>query len=366
MRSRGAIPRIRAAGRRRFGAPVDRPAAACHDGPARARPAPAEGIAVTVLENLRWEPRWVSYLGCLRGCLRHLGLDLSDAWLYGGTGHAFALYVHDAVCPSGPTALDLRPIDALAGNLGIVIETAQGAGNGPRPTDAQQSAWDLARRALDAGRPCLGWELAIPEYYVVNGYDETGYYYSGPGTGEGAGPAPWQDLGRTGIGLAAMASVDVGEAADDATTVREALAYALLHAKHPAFDAEPEYGAGLDGYARWIEALANGTALEIGAAYNAVVWAECRVNAAAFLAEAAARLGGGAAPLLEEAGDRYETVAARLAAVAARFPFSPELPDRPLGADARAAAAIVDLCAARDEETEVLDLLPDIIEELGE
>ncbi|MBN2171368.1 MAG: hypothetical protein JW819_08615 [Candidatus Krumholzibacteriota bacterium] len=321
---------------------------------------------MTKLENLRWEPRWVSYLGCLKGCLRHLGRDLSDAWLYGGTGHAFALYVHDAVCPSGPTALDLRPILALSENLGIVTEAVHGAGNGPRPTGAQQAAWDLARRALDAGRPCVAWELEIPEYYVVHGYDETGYYYSGPNADEGAGPAPWQDLGRTGIGLAAMASVDAGEAADDATTVREAVAYALLHAKHSGFGTEPEYSAGLAGYDSWIAALEAGRALEIGMAFNAAVWGECRINAARFLAEAAERLDGGAAPRLREAGARYEAVAGRLAAVARCFPLSQELSDRPLGVDERTADAAADLRAARDEEAEALELLPDIIEALGE
>jgi hypothetical protein len=38
------------------------------------------------LRNLRWAPRWVSHLGCVKGCLDYLGLDISDAWLFGGTG----------------------------------------------------------------------------------------------------------------------------------------------------------------------------------------------------------------------------------------------------------------------------------------
>ena len=43
------------------------------------------------LENLKWQPRWISYLGCIEGCLDYLELDVSDAWLYGITGHAFAI-----------------------------------------------------------------------------------------------------------------------------------------------------------------------------------------------------------------------------------------------------------------------------------
>jgi hypothetical protein len=43
------------------------------------------------LANLNWQPRWNSYLGCVKGCLDYLNLDVSDAWLYGATGKAFSL-----------------------------------------------------------------------------------------------------------------------------------------------------------------------------------------------------------------------------------------------------------------------------------
>ncbi len=45
------------------------------------------------LENLRWNPRMVSHLGCIKGCLDYLGMDITDAWLFGGTGHAFIINI---------------------------------------------------------------------------------------------------------------------------------------------------------------------------------------------------------------------------------------------------------------------------------
>ncbi len=47
------------------------------------------------LENLRWRSRWTSHLGCVKGCLDYLNIDISDAWLYGATGHAFIINVAD-------------------------------------------------------------------------------------------------------------------------------------------------------------------------------------------------------------------------------------------------------------------------------
>ena len=45
------------------------------------------------LEHLRWKPRNVSHLGCIKGCLNYLGMEVSDAWLYGATGHAFVINI---------------------------------------------------------------------------------------------------------------------------------------------------------------------------------------------------------------------------------------------------------------------------------
>ncbi len=47
------------------------------------------------LENLRWKNRWTSHLGCIKGCLDYLNLDVTDAWLFGATGHAFIINVAD-------------------------------------------------------------------------------------------------------------------------------------------------------------------------------------------------------------------------------------------------------------------------------
>lgn len=47
------------------------------------------------LEHLRWKRHYVSHLGCIKGCLNYLGMEISDAWLFGGTGHAFIINIAD-------------------------------------------------------------------------------------------------------------------------------------------------------------------------------------------------------------------------------------------------------------------------------
>lgn len=74
------------------------------------------------IESLRWKPMWVSHLGCIRDCLDYLNFNISDAWLFGATGHAFIINMHEVVCPSGPTAWHTEMLFRLGKNIGYIIE----------------------------------------------------------------------------------------------------------------------------------------------------------------------------------------------------------------------------------------------------
>jgi hypothetical protein len=311
------------------------------------------------LQELQWSPKWVSHLGCIKGCTDCLGLDISDAWLYGATGHAFVINVHTELCPSGPTAWKTEKLFELGPNAGYKIDGIFGFKGGPDFPDVQKKAWEHAKQALDQGFPCYGWELEIPEFYVVYGYDEreeapAGYYYRGPGCKEGKGPKPWQELGDTGIGVLELYSLRPGQPADDGTTVKQALTFALEHAANPKEEISDDYRAGLKGYDNWIAALAEGKASDMGTRYNTGVWLECRQYAAGFLQEAQTRLAGRAGDLLGEAQNHYRIVAESLRQVAELYPWSHE-------ADDRSRAAVEALQAARAAEAAALETLPKII-----
>jgi hypothetical protein len=318
-------------------------------------------------ENLRWVPRWVSHMGCVKGCLDFLNLDISDAWLYGGTGHAFIINVHEGVCPSGPTAWMTEMLGRLGANLGYVVDCTFGSKSEPDFVEKQRLAWEHVKRAIDQGVPCYGWELDKPEFYVVQGYADgeadgrraAGYFYSGPGCDEGKGPKPWQELGDTEIGIIEMYSVASGEPADDTTAVREALSFALEHAENPDKWILPDYSSGLAGYDNWINAVEGGTADGFGMAYNAGVWNECRVFAVAFLKEARGRLGRPAAPF-DVAIEHYSVAAQNLQTVVDTFPFHGMEPGH-IEDSQRLQVAAACLRAAREAEGNGLVALESIV-----
>ena len=322
------------------------------------------------LESCQWTPRWVSHLGCIKGCLDFLGIEISEAWLYGGTGHAFVINLHEGVCPSGPTAWRTEKLFELGRNLGYRLDGVFGFKQQDDFPELQHRAWEHVKYEIDQGRPCYGWELEIPEFYVVYGYHEAGaasggYYYSGPGCDEGKGPKPWQDLADTGIGVLELYSVWPGETADDATTVKQALTFALEHAANPKAWIFEHYRAGLEGYDNWIRALQQGEASDMGMRYNTSVWLECRKNAVGFLAEAKERLAGQADAAFDEALAHYTAVSERLGQVAQIYPSSFESSAEDLlSVDDESQAAVEALKMAREAEAAGLRALETIIQAL--
>jgi len=309
--------------------------------------------------DARWKPMWISHLGCIKGCIDYLGLDVSDAWLFGATGHAFIINMHEVVCPSGPTAWNTEMVLNLGRNVGYASDVVFALRSHAGFVEKQELAWENTRRALDEGLPCYGWELDIPEFYVVYGYDDVGYYYSGAQCDEGKGPKAWQELGESETGVLEMYTVRPGQAADDVTTIKEALAFALEHAKSPARWTYPKYKAGLAGFDLWIHALEIGTADGFGMAYNSAVWAECRRFAVGFLAEAKERIGGKVAPLFDGAARCYGTVAQCLTKVSEIFPFPPKGED--VKDVERCAVALGHLRVAWEAEESGLDALQAIV-----
>ncbi len=316
------------------------------------------------LEGLRWKPKWTTHIGCLKGCLEYLDIEMSDAWLFGATGHAFVMNIHEQLCPSGPTAWKTQPLHELGHCAGYRMESITGHKSQKDFAEVQGRAWEAAKRAIDEGTPVYGWELDIPEYYVIHGYDETGYYFNGPLCGDGKGPKAWQELGDTGIGALEVHIVKRGEAKDDAAVVRQALEFAVAMRDNPEEWSRELYTmGGLAPYDAWIKAIEEGKAGGFGTAYNAVVWAECRTHARDFLVEAKTRLNGTCADLFDKAIESYTTVASSLSTIAKTFPFlntPDEEKEKHIKDAGRCRTALEQLRAAREAEESGLGTLEEI------
>lgn len=261
------------------------------------------------LKGLRIRQRSVERLGCIKGCLEYLGSDVSFPWLYGGTGHAFILSLDPGVDVSSPDSWDHQPQFDLGANLGYTVDGFSAWKPDAEDTfrQEQRRAWDFVRANIDRGVPCFGFELKqfYGGYWVIYGYDDVGYYYSG---WEEGGPLAWQKLGDLFVPLLEVRSVQLAEPAPAAKTVKDGLVHALRHAQNPPEWIDKGACSGLAAWDYWATALETGEAKRDHHTYNLQLWLECREMGAAFLQEAKLALPGRCDDLFDAAADSYRKV----------------------------------------------------------
>jgi len=293
------------------------------------------------LVGLRIRQRYVERLGCIKGCLKYLGREISFPWLYGGTGHAFIISLDPGVDVSSPDSWDHQPQFDLGPNLGYTINGFSVWKEEAEDTFAekQREAWDFVRANIDRGVPCFGFELKTMYggYWVIYGYDDVGYYYSG---WEEGGPLPWQKLGDQFVPVLEVRSVELCEPAPDAKVVKDGLTLALKHATDEEAWIDSQARSGAAAFAYWAEALEDGTAKRDHHTYNAQLWLECRKEAVAFLDEVRSRQPGRCDALLVQAAAHYATVCEKFRALIELHPGR-EKPDWQSTFASPEAAAIV-------------------------
>jgi len=300
---------------------------------------------------------WFSYLGALGGCLDYLSLPFSPEWLYGGTGMAFMMNMGADADPGSPVAwewLCVNPchehspgmVSRLGPSLGYQTRDVCGCLYGQaRDLDAaRERAWDLVRESIDQGLPCLGFELAHPEFFVITGYTDDAYTFLVPGQDGSetvAESGPWREIGPC-VQYIRVQAVLPGLPAPDEVVVREALC--AVTASMSGRPADGQFVTGLAGWDLWEAGLEQGLANSFGHRYNAACYAELRTQAVAFLREAKARLPGRADGLLDQAIGHYVDAADRLGAAQALHPFMDVEGERLRSEEA--AALICDAAAA--------------------
>ncbi len=325
---------------------------------------PNFGVKIAELPGLKWESKNLALLGCIKSCLNYLKKPVSDAWLYGATGYAFLISIHENVYSYSVGRWNKDRFYQLGKNIGYETEHIRGERVSGNFLAQQQQAWDAVRQAIDNGFPCYGIPLhSIPENDLIYGYDQCGYYYSGVGCESGAGPKIWKELGLT-DGYFDLRIVKSCKPAPEEKTIKDALNFAIEFSDGSNKWIGPEYKAGPAAYDQWINALEEGKADAFGAAFNPLVWSECRSYAAPFLIEAKGKIRTDLHPLFDEAIRHYQEAAENLQKVSALFPFFPmsaDLREANIKDKDRRRQAIVCLEAAKAAEVAGLDALQKIV-----
>jgi hypothetical protein len=263
------------------------------------------------MENLAQPPYETSLMGVVRGVFDHYEIEASTPWLYGATGHAFVVNIHEQLCPSGPYCWNGDGWVKLLENLGVTRKDL-GFFHAGSPLADRAAVEAKIREHLERGVVCSHLNM---DNQLIAGYDDHGLINRQPwGPDCPVTPArltwgSWDEWGEE-VHVTFYA-FERCEPADDRTAARASLEYAVDLYETPKAHTDEQYGMGPDGYANWITAVNDGHGGHHGAWWNATVWSECRKMASSYFTEIAERFPEAADPARDLAA-RYATLAGNL------------------------------------------------------
>ncbi len=257
---------------------------------------------------------WNTYMASLGAVLRVLGEDYAPAWLMGASGWAFRINVHKDLCPSAISVFDWA--DQLTES---VAQLGHGCTYVSRmwwedelQSERQQRAHVAILEGLERGIPAISWDMSIPEWELIVGYDAVARVYEFIScTGE-LGTLPCEKLGNRGTDPSLLSVTVVGEpnGRSRKEVVRRSLQIAVDHASERERMELPDYVNGLPAYTQWantIEPDYEGSVNWDWSAYYAAQWVGARCYARDYL-----RLLIGEYPALADAAETYAHLAKEL------------------------------------------------------
>jgi transcriptional regulator with XRE-family HTH domain len=229
-------------------------------------------------------------VGCIKSSLDYIGIHVSTGWL--SAPYAFMLNINDTVSFMGPENWsDNGCFDELIRNCGGIVKNFWAHKSDDKIIEKREEAWNMIRDSIDKGLPCYAWEMDKSLYYLIAGYDQTGYYYINHETMKIAGPKPYYELGDTEWGILEIHIIRPGSISDNLKTIKDIFEYAINVGSPALHPPNPGYTHGINAYKTWWEAISNETADNYGIAYNAAFWSKCKKMASLFLQEGKLRIG---------------------------------------------------------------------------
>ncbi|WP_238177954.1 RNA polymerase sigma factor [Paenibacillus contaminans] len=292
---------------------------------------------------------WTSAGWALYRMLSFTDRKLSLPMVMGLTGQAFRITIcHHDVHIAGPTMYPFRDIlprgltnigwscrivetknkrDVPGDNINLIDPSLLEAPAKEKRLIQEElpAALDLIHRSIDRGIPVLSWDLFIPEFGVIYGYDDERRMLTAMECVQDD-KLPYDHLGRGTLEDLFILALEERTEKDQRSMLRDALAMILDH-YHGREAATDRGERGLRAYDVWMEAFHSGNIEPNGNAYSLAVLQDARRFAADFLDEISkGRQGGDPSDerirvLGTEAAQLYRQMAEQLQELVLLFPF---------------------------------------------
>ncbi|QKS46579.1 hypothetical protein HUB94_15830 [Paenibacillus cellulosilyticus] len=283
----------------------------------------------------------------------------------GFTGHAFRINIDpDHIDVAGPTMFPggflIRRNLCNLGFISSLSDTEK-----PYSPDKVEKVFAMIQQSIDRGRPAICFDLFIPEFGLIHGYDDEQHLFHAKDVSK-EGTLSYSDFVEK-RDMLWVTTISESLPHSKYETLRMALDMIVEHARGREWQHvfEGKYVIGLAGYDAWINCMQLRKADPFGNAYNTAVISDAREFAAQFLRELVVRWNGEnvvertVRRLAAEAAAHYAKTAAAWVEMRELFPFpNGGHPEEPAVAD----RTIALLQAAKEAEVHGVQVLEQLLD----
>jgi hypothetical protein len=211
-------------------------------------------------------------------------------------------------------------------NLGFTSCLADASA--PNPPEKLERSIALVQESIDRGVPAISFDLFIPEFGLIYGYDDDKQVFYAKDVSRDS-TITYAKFADPKIDLLFVTTISESLPHSKYEMLRMALDMIVDHARGREWTHifKDRFAIGLSGYDAWIGVMERRASDENGNAYNTAVIADAREFAARFLRDLTVQWNGTnvvertVRKLAGEAAEHYEAVAVAFAGLREMFPF---------------------------------------------
>ena len=131
---------------------------------------------------------------------------------------------------------------------------------GDKETEHRELAHQCIRDGIDRLVPAIGWDLIVPEWGLITGYDDKKQQYKTLWE-DRKETLPYDKLGNNEINILSVTVLDKPNHKDQKEIIRSSLKTAVAHAEQKEWLERPKYQDGLPAYDVWAQVMDSGAKL---------------------------------------------------------------------------------------------------------
>ncbi|HHW08498.1 MAG TPA: hypothetical protein GXX29_00830 [Firmicutes bacterium] len=182
--------------------------------------------------------------------------SVDPVWVAGASGAAFRIWIHKDICPSATSVFNWSILPAGIVNAGWNCRYHSRLWHEEFVAEERRlAALEAIKAAINEGKTPICWDVDIPEWGVITGYDDAAGELSAVSVISPETKLKYEQLGKRNIPIMSVTIIDGRNGKERQDSILNSLHTAVKHAEQGEWNDRPAYQDGLPAYEQWENAL---------------------------------------------------------------------------------------------------------------